>query len=95
MNGTDLIRYLTPENAGTEFSADLGQWRECLSAGPTAFVIAPSRLDEVAGRLTFQFPGGELRQYQNERTGEPLVYIYFADIREWAGAVAHDQDSDS
>jgi hypothetical protein len=80
MNGTDLLRYRTPKNVGIEYEGSIFRWHEVLSAGQYAFVIAPGRFDEVAEQLLDQFPDGMLREYLNERTQQPLVYIYFAAV---------------
>jgi len=80
MNGTDLLRYRTPKNVGVEFEGSLSRWYEILSPGQYAFVIAPGRFDEVADQLLNLFPEGVLREYLNQRTQEPLVYIYFAEV---------------
>ncbi|HVO71872.1 MAG TPA: glycosyltransferase family 39 protein, partial [Aggregatilineaceae bacterium] len=80
MDGTDLLRYRTPKNVGIEYHKSLSRWSEVLSPGPYAFVIAPDRVDEVAAQLVYQFPDGQLREYTNERTHQPLVYVYFAAV---------------
>ncbi len=85
LNGTSLLRYLTPENAGKEYTSDLRRWRDVLAPGPTAFVITSGRLDEVISTLESLFPGGELHEYGNKRTGAPLLYVYFADIPDVSG----------
>lgn len=85
MNSTSLLRYLTPENAGQEYEADLFAWREVLQPGPTAFVIAPERLGEVLSALAVYFPAGNLQEYRSPRDGSPLVYIYVVDIAPWEG----------
>ena len=85
LNGTSLLRYLTPENAGKEYTSDLRRWRDVLAPGPTAFVITSGRLDEVISTLESLFPGGELHEYDNKRTGAPLLYVYFADIPDVSG----------
>ncbi|MBP8973759.1 MAG: glycosyltransferase family 39 protein, partial [Anaerolineae bacterium] len=92
LNGTSLLRYLTPENAGREYTEDLRRWRDVLAPGPTAFVIASGRLNDVIYLLMNLFPGGELRQYDNERTGTPLLYVYFADV---PGEGENGQNSDA
>ena len=43
------------------------------------------RLDEVISTLESLFPGGELHEYDNKRTGAPLLYVYFADIPDVSG----------
>lgn len=83
MNATSLLRYLTPQNAGQEYEGDLADWREILRPGPTAFVMAPARLQETLPRLAILFPGGELQEYLNPRNGSPLVYVYLVDIVPW------------
>ncbi|MCZ7538711.1 MAG: glycosyltransferase family 39 protein [Anaerolineae bacterium] len=95
LNGTSLLHYLTPENAGREYTEDLRRWRDVLAPGPTAFVIASGRLNEVIYVLTSLFPGGELHQYANERTGVPLLYVYFADVPDVSGANENGQNSDA
>lgn len=95
LNGTSLLHYLTPENAGNEYTDDLRRWRDVLAPGPTAFVIAAGRLNEVIYVLANLFPGGELRQYDNERTGAPLLYVYFADVPDVSGESENGQDSDA
>jgi 4-amino-4-deoxy-L-arabinose transferase-like glycosyltransferase len=80
MNGTDLLRYRAPENVGIEYQGSLSRWYELLSPGQYAFVIAPGRFDEVADQLLNLFPDGVLREYLNQRTQDPLVYIYFAAV---------------
>jgi hypothetical protein len=79
--GPDLIRYLTPENNGLEYQGDIDKLEDELPThGPHAFVVAPERFDEIVPRLLFKLPGGELREYTNERMHEPLVYVYFVDV---------------
>lgn len=95
LNGTSLLRYLTPENAGKEYTGDLRRWRDVLAPGPTAFVIASGRLDDVMPTLTSLFPDGELRQYDNGRNGAPLLSVYFADIPDVSGANQSDQNGDA
>jgi hypothetical protein len=56
-----------------------------LQPGPTAFVIAPQRLDEVLSPLAAYFPAGTLKEYRNPRDGTPLVYVYLVDIPPWEG----------
>ncbi len=80
MSGTDIGRYLLGDRQGTEFSAEIERWREVLEPGAYAFVIAPERFNDVGGKLLFQMPGGELREYINPRTGEPLVFVYFVTV---------------
>lgn len=81
MNGTDLLRYLAPENAGTELSADdPAQWQRELTPGPYAFVITPGRFDAVGEELVRRFPYGEMRQYTNRRTLKPLIYVYYTHV---------------
>jgi 4-amino-4-deoxy-L-arabinose transferase-like glycosyltransferase len=82
MEGTDLLRYRTPKNVGIEYDKSLSRWYEVLSPGQYAFVIAPERFDEVAAQLLYEFPDGQLREYTNQRTHLPLVYIYFATVPE-------------
>lgn len=81
--GTDLLRYLAPENDGQPFVGDLSRWYEVLKPGEYAFVISPGRFEEVAGSLLFYLPGGQLREYLTERSDEPLLYIYFTTVPEW------------
>ncbi len=85
MDSTSLLRYLTPENAGQEYEEELYAWHEVLQPGPTAFVIAPQRLDEVLSSLRIYFPTGTLQEYRNPRDGSPLIYIYLVDIPPWEG----------
>ncbi|GEM_PF-6431856 len=85
MDSTSLLRYLTPENAGEEYEEELYAWREVLQPGPTAFVIAPQRLEEVLSPLAVYFPAGTLQEYRNPRDGSPLIYIYLVDIPPWEG----------
>ncbi len=81
MNGTDLLRYLTPENAGIEMpSDDPGMWRQELPSGYYAFVIAPGRYADVGEELVRRFPYGQMRVYDNERTSKPLIYVYFTHV---------------
>lgn len=79
MSGTDIIRYLTPENAGVEYTGAVAELPGKLAPGEHAFVIAPGRLEEVADLPTW-VPGGELHQYINPRTDRPLVYIYLVTV---------------
>ncbi|MCL4236789.1 MAG: glycosyltransferase family 39 protein [Anaerolineae bacterium] len=95
LNGTSLLYYLTPENAGREYTEDLRGWRDVLAPGPTAFVIASGRMNEVIRVLMSLFPGGELHQYDNERTGVPLLYVYFADVPDVTDDSGNGQDSDA
>jgi len=74
---------------------DLRRWRDVLAPGPTAFVIASGRLDDVMPTLTSLFPDGELRQYDNGRNGAPLLSVYFADIPDVSGANQSDQNGDA
>jgi 4-amino-4-deoxy-L-arabinose transferase-like glycosyltransferase len=92
MNSTSLLHYLTPENAGQEYEANLFAWREVLQPGPTAFVIAPERLDEVLSALAVYFPAGNLHEYRSPRDGSPLVYIYVVDIPPREGEQRSGQD---
>ncbi len=85
LTGTDLLRYRAPKNDGPAFDGDLALWYEVLEPGEYAFVIAPSRFDEVAGSLLFYLPNGQLREYVDERTGGPLIYVYFTTVPEWQG----------
>jgi len=85
MDSTSLLHYLTPENAGQEYEGELYAWREVLQPGPTAFVIAPQRLDEVLSSLAVYFPTGTLHEYCNPRHRTPLIYIYLVDIPPWEG----------
>jgi hypothetical protein len=81
MNGTDLLRYLTPENSGIEIlSEDPGIWRQELPPGSYAFVIAPGRYAEVGEELVRRFPYGQMREYTNTRTSRPLIYVYFTHV---------------
>lgn len=82
MNGTDLIRYLTPENAGVEYRGEIGDLEQVVSPGPYAFVFAPGRYDEVVPEFERLFPDGELRTYWYERADEPLIHVYYADVQE-------------
>jgi 4-amino-4-deoxy-L-arabinose transferase-like glycosyltransferase len=79
LRGTDLIDYLSPDNAGQEFPGEIALWREVIppEGGEHAFVIAPARFEEVGEALVTALPGGEMRRYDNRRTGAPLVYVYF------------------
>lgn len=79
MSGTDILRYLTPENAGVEYTGSGDDPPDGLAPGPHAFVIAPARLQEFH-RLAVWLPGGQLRQYINPRTGRPLVYVYLVEV---------------
>lgn len=83
MNGTDLLRYLIPEDAGKEFDGEISRWREVLTPGPTAFVIAPQRIDEVMVKLVYYLPGGELREYRSTIDGEPIIWVYFVTVPEF------------
>lgn len=81
LQGTDLLDYLSPENAGQEYSGEIALWREQIQPDrPQAFVIVPERYDEIAEDLVTAIPGGEMRKYMNERTGTALVYVYFVTI---------------
>lgn len=79
MNSTDLLRYLTAQNAGVEYTGEVDHLPVGLDPGWHAFVVAPERLADLY-RLTARIPGGELRQYANPRTYEPLVYTYVVQI---------------
>lgn len=79
MTGTDIIRYLTPENAGVEYTGSVDEPPQGLAPGPHAFVVAPARLDEFH-RLAAWLPDGQLHQYINPRTEQPLVYIYLVEV---------------
>lgn len=79
MTGTDIIRYLTPENAGVEYTGSADEPPQGLAPGPHAFVVAPARLEDFH-RLAAWLPGGQLRQYINPRTEQPLVYIYLVGV---------------
>lgn len=79
LNSTDLLRYLTSENAGVEYTGEVDHLPAGLEPGWHAFVVAPERLADLY-RLTARIPGGELRQYANPRTYEPLVYTYVVRI---------------
>lgn len=79
MNSTDLLRYLTAENAGVEYTGEVDHLPAGLDPGWHAFVVAPERLADLY-RLTARIPGGELRQYASPRTYEPLVYTYVVRI---------------
>lgn len=79
MHGTDIIRYLTPENAGVEYTGAMDALPGSLEHGAHAFVIAPARLEE-ASPIAQWLPGGQLRQYINPRTGRPLVYLYLVEM---------------
>lgn len=78
MSGTDIIRYLTPENAGVEYTGAIDDLPGGLEHGAHAFVIAPARLEEVSP-IAQWLPGGLLRQYINPRTERPLVYLYLVE----------------
>jgi len=80
MYGTDILRYLTPENAGTEYTEATDEPPKDLAPGRHAFVISPARLDEFH-ELVHWLPDGELRQYINPRTEDPLVYLYLIDVK--------------
>ncbi|MCC6800481.1 MAG: hypothetical protein IT325_10200, partial [Anaerolineae bacterium] len=79
MDGTDIIRYLTPENAGVEYTGAMEALPGSLDPGAHAFVIAPARLEEVSS-IAQWLPGGQLRQYINARTERPLVYLYIVEL---------------
>lgn len=81
MNGSDLIRYLTPDNAGVEYRHDLAAWHEHLGTGPHAFVVAPDRFGEVVPVLQALFPDGELETFRDPENDAALIHVYFADIR--------------
>lgn len=81
MNGSDLIRYLSPENSGVEYRHDLAAWREHLGAGPHAFVVAPDRFGEVVPVLQALFPDGELQTLRDPENDAVLIHAYFADIQ--------------
>src|SRR5690606_26230628 len=80
MYGTDILRYLTPETAGTEYTEATDEPPKDLAPGRHAFVISPARLDEFH-ELVHWLPDGELRQYINPRTEDPLVYLYLIDVK--------------
>jgi len=82
MSATGLIRYQAPDHVGTEYKGEVEQLPTILPRpGAYAFVVAPEREEEI-GLLVFQLPGGDLREYQNQRSGKPLVYVYFVDVPE-------------
>lgn len=81
MNGSDLIRYLTPDNAGTEYRHDLTAWREHLGTGPHAFVVAPDRFSEIVPELEALFPDGTLHTFSDPGADAVLIHVYMADIQ--------------
>lgn len=87
LRGTDLLDYLSPENAGQEFPGEIARWREVIepASGAQAFVIAPNRFEEVGEDLVTALPGGEMRRYNNRRTGDSLVYVYFVTLGQERG----------
>ncbi len=76
LNGTDLLRYMTPENAGQEYDYDLAMWRDHLEPGPTAFVVAPDRVAEVWETLEELFPYGTSMKYTDPHSEDALIYVY-------------------
>jgi hypothetical protein len=81
MAGADLIPYQAQENDGLEYEGVMSELPESLEThGPHAFVIAPERFTEVAQTLAYEIPGGELREYTNERLDAPLVYVYYVNV---------------
>jgi 4-amino-4-deoxy-L-arabinose transferase-like glycosyltransferase len=80
MNGTDLLRYLAPENAGLEFGGEPKGWSKMVTPGLHAFVIAPDRYGDVGEQLVSYFPGGDMVEYSNSRTGQTLIFVYFVNI---------------
>lgn len=88
VTGSDIARYRLGERRGTEFSWEIARWHEVVPPGAHAFVIAPDRYEAIGGTLVYEIPGGEMREYFNMRTGQPLVFIYFATVGEW-----YDQNS--
>jgi len=87
LRGTDLLDYLSPENAGQEFPGEVARWREVIepASGAQAFVIAPDRFEEIGEDLVTALPGGEMRRYDNRRTGASLVYVYFVTLGQERG----------
>jgi hypothetical protein len=72
MGHTSILPYLSPENRGVEYH------NQPIEPGQNyAFFIAPQRANEIPDILS-KMTGGELREYFDERTGEPLVYVYRA-----------------
>ncbi|NDJ77133.1 MAG: hypothetical protein GYB65_12835 [Chloroflexi bacterium] len=73
--GTDLLDYRVPQVEGEEYRAELSAWEEVLWPGRNALVIAPARYAELRVALHQTFPEAILREYTNERTQEPLVFV--------------------
>ena len=76
MIGTDVLRYLLDERQGREFRGEIDEWYKYVDSGAHLFLIAPTRYNEVVGKLMHFLPGGELYEYINQRTGDTLVYAY-------------------